>query len=206
MIALQFDDSGVRVDLQQARALPGVILQKWLADTLQHLHQAVERNIGAGGLIGRRTGNLARALRELVTVTPDGIVGELWPDPDKVAYGGIQEEGGAIVPRRGRALAIPLDAMLTGNGVARATAGQVRADPSAFGFQSTFIPKGHAVIMGRTSGRSSPIPLFALVSQVTLPARRYLATTLIQEWAWIADRLEQVTQETVTVAFALGAS
>jgi hypothetical protein len=208
VIALTFDAGGLQVNLAQARPIIGVQLQKWMTRVLAHLHAAVNRNIASGGLIGRRTGNLSRSLLELVTVTDDGIIGELWPDPAKAAYGAIQEDGGTIVPKKGTMLTIPLEAMLTGNGVARGTAAQVRDTPGAFGFKASFIPKGHHVIMGIPEGAragAQPIPLFALVPSVTLPGRHYLATTLIQEWQWIADELERVTEETVNVLFGEGA-
>lgn len=206
MIGLTFDAGGLNVNLANAKPIIGASLQKWLTQVLAHLHAAVARNMGDGGLIGRRTGNLARSLMELVTVTEDGVVGTLWPDPDKVAYGSIQEDGGTIVPKNGRALAIPLEFMLTGNGVARGTAGQVKADPGAFGLKASFIPKGHNVIMGQplTKG-ASIVPLFALVPSVTLVGKHYMATTLIQEWPWIADLLESITGDAVHVLFGEGA-
>lgn len=200
MIGLTFDDGGLRVNLSQAQNVLSVQLQKWLTLSLAHLHAAVARNMGDGGLIGRRTGDLARALMTLVTIDDHSVSGDLFPDPDKVAYGSIQEDGGTIVPRNAQALTIPLEAMLTGNGVARGIAGQVRQDPEAFGFVATFIPKNHHVIMGKEPG-GGIIPLFALVPSVTIPARHYLATTLIQEWPWIADLLEQLTGDAVNVTF-----
>ncbi len=202
MITLTFNDGGMQVNLAQAPQVIGVQLQKWMTLTLAHLHGAVNRNISKGGLIGRRTGTLSRALLELVTVTGDGVVGELWPDPAKAPYGAIQEEGGTIVPKTAQALTIPLAAMLTANGVARGTARQVRDNPGAFGYAATFIPKGHHVIMGKALGKgASVIPLFALVTSVILPARHYLATTLVQEWPWIADQLEAITGDIVQVVF-----
>lgn len=204
MIQLTFDDGGLAINLAQAPQVIGLQLQKWMTDVLAHLHAAVARNMGNGGLIGVRTGDLRRALMERVTVTGDGITGELWPDPAQVPYGSIQEDGGTVIPKTAQALTIPLDAMLTSNGVARGTAGQVKADPQAFGFTSTFIPKGHSVIMGKEAN-GSVVPLFALVPSVTIPGRHYLATTLIQEWAWIADRLETVAGDTVNVLFGEGA-
>lgn len=213
MIALRFDDGGLVLNLEQAKPVLGLHLQQWMTGVLMHLHAAVARNIGPGGLVGRRSGNLARALMELVTVTEDGVTGELWPDPAKVAYGAIQEDGGTVIPKNAKFLTIPLEAMLTGVGVARGTARQVIESPEAFGYSGTFVAKG--VIFGklgktakgrqRTRGlggeQTSVIPLFALKSSVTIPGRHYLATTLIQEWAWIADYLETVTGDVVNVLF-----
>lgn len=200
MITLTFDDGGLSVNLAHAPQVLGVQLQKWMTDVVLHLVGAVQKNIGTGGLIGRRTGALARSITFRVTPTTDGIQGEVWPDPGQVAYGDIQEEGGTVIPKTARALTIPLAAMLTGNGVARGTAAQVRSDPAAFGFTATFIPKGHAVIMGKAED-GTVIPLFALAPSVTIPATHYLSTTLTEETAWIANHLEQVTGDAVSVIF-----
>jgi hypothetical protein len=205
MIKLTFSDGGLAVQLEQMPQIMATVFQQWMTEVLQRLHAAVNRNMGPGpgeGLVGVRTGAMRRALTELVTVLPNGILGELFVDADKVPYGDIQEDGGTIFPRNGQYLTIPLDAMLTGNGVARATARQVGDSPEAFGFSGTFVPKGHSVIMATLAGTHTAIPIFALVTSVTIPAKRYLATTITQEWAWIADRLEQLTGEAVNVMFA----
>lgn len=201
MIAMTFDDNGIALNLAKAQAVTPVLLQQWMTDVVQHMVGAVQKNIGDGGLIGRRTGNLARAITFQVTPLPDGVTGSVWPDPDKVPYGDIQEEGGTVIPKNSKFLAIPLDAMLTGNGVARGTARQVIGDPESFGFAGTFIHNG--VVFGRTgSGRAgSVVPLFALKSSVVIPAHHYLDTTLTQETSWIADRLEILTGDIVRVSF-----
>lgn len=203
MIRMLFYDGGLAVSLQQAPQVLGVTMQRWMTEVLQKLHREVNRNMGPGpgqGLLGVRTGAYRRSLTELVTVTGNGITGELWADLDKVPYGDIQEDGGVIRPRNSQYLTIPLDAMQTGNGVARGTARQVIGNPDAFGFTGTFVPKWKSVIMGKRAN-GSIVPLFALVTQVTIPARRALATTLSQNWAWIADRLEELTNESVNVMF-----
>ncbi len=203
MISLTYTDAGMQVSLAQAPQVIGLQLQKWITQVMYHLQAAVARNMGSGGLIGVRTGDLRRALKTVIAVGDGGVVGELYPDDALVAYGAIQEEGGTVIPRNATALAIPLSAMQTGNGVARGTAAQVRANPQAFGFSSTFIPKGHDVIMGKELG-GGVIPLFALKPSVVIPARHYMATTLLQEWAWIADLLEQITGDAVNVLFQTG--
>lgn len=202
MITITYDDRGLALRLQDSPRLTALTFQRWMTDVVTHLVGAVQQNIGQGGLIGRRTGTLARAIMSRVTATTAGPIGEVFPDLTKAPYGGIQEEGGVIIPSKAAALAIPLEAMLTGNGVARGTAAQVKANPGAFGFTSTFIPKGHNVIMGRVSGREgSAIPLFALKQSVVIPATHYLTTTLTQEITWIADRLEQIARDVVNVVF-----
>lgn len=200
VITIQFDDAGLSVNLSKAKQVTPTLLQRWMSDVTKHLHTAVVRNIAKGGLVGRRTGNLARAVKDQVNVIPNGVVGIVWPDPEMVAYGAIQEEGGTVVPKNGQFLAIPLDAMLTGNGVARGTAGQVRDNPGGFGFTGTFVHDG--IVFGKQGNRGSIIPLFALKRSVTIPATHYLSTTLVQETTWMAARLEKLTGEMVAVSFS----
>ncbi len=199
MITVTYEDHGLAVNLSRAPQVTTLQLQKWMTQVVEHLHAAVDRNIGDGGLIGRRTGNLARALRDRVFIDGGTITGEVWPDPDKAPYGRIQEEGGTVIPKRARFLAIPLDAMLTGNKVARGTAAQVFQSPAAFGFLRVFVRNG--VIFGTRGMRQSLIPLFALKSSVTIPGLHYLDVTLRQELTWIIDALERITDETAQLWF-----
>ena len=202
MIALTFDDGGLSVNLANAPQVTTLQLQKFVTAVETHLLGAVARNMGNGGLIGVRTGDLRRALKmQPPQVTTDGIEGSVYVDPAQVPYGGIQEEGGTVIPKTAQFLAIPLEAMQTGNGVARGTAAQVRDEPGAFGFTGTFIAKG--VIFGKagTGKGASIIPLFALKSSVILPGRHFMAETLTQEEAWIEDYAEQTLGELVTVTF-----
>lgn len=219
MIGMSISDGGLSLNLKAAPSVTALQVQRFVTDVVNHLVGAVQKNIGSGGLIGRRTGDLARAMMATVEAFPAGAVGEVFPDPAKVAYGSIQEDGGTIVPKNAQMLAIPLAAMLTGNGVARGSALQVAQSPGAFGFSSTFIPKGHHVIFGvpegaprggRGAGAQSLIglshlgtvvPLFALVRSVTLPGLHYMATTFTQETSWIAARLEELTGDVVQVTF-----
>jgi hypothetical protein len=200
-IDLTFSDGGLALSLAQAPHVTGLLIQRWMQDVVQHLQGAVADNMGKGGLIGVRTGDLRRALKSKVDVTADGAEGTVWPDPAQVDYGAIQEFGGTVIPKTAQCLTIPLDAMLTGNGVARGTARQVIDSPGAFGFTHTFFAKG--VLFGTEgSGKSqSIIPLFALKSSVIIPAHQYLSETLDEELNWIADRLGAMTGEIVDVLF-----
>lgn len=198
MITLTYTDAGLSANLSRAPEVTAIQMQKWMDRVVKYVAAAVQKNIGADGLIGRRTGNLARAITSLVTITGAGqVVGTVWPNRDLVPYGDIHEDGGTIVPRHAQFLTIPLAAMLTGNGVARGTAQQVRQSPQAFGFTGTFVAKG--VIFGKTGQQI--IPLFALKSSVVIPARHYLATTLTQSLAWMQNDLERLTGESVTLIF-----
>jgi hypothetical protein len=198
VIGIEFNDGGLSVSLANAPAVTTLLLQKFVTGVETHLLGALARNMGNGGLIGVRTGDLRRALKmQPPVVTTDGIEGSVYVDPAQVAYGAIQEEGGTVVPKTAQFLAIPLEAMQTGNGVARGTARQVISEPGAFGFSGTFVAKG--VIFGKEGG--DIIPLFALKSEVTLPGRHYLSETLTQEAAWIEDYADQTLGELVSVTF-----
>lgn len=200
-IELDFNDGGLTISLAQAPHVAGLLLQRWMTDVVAHLQGAVAANMGKGGLIGVRTGDLRRALKGKVELTSDGVEGTVWPDPSQVDYGDIQERGGTVMPKTAQFLAIPLEAMQTGMGVARGTARQVIEAPGAFGFTGTFFRKG--VLFGKEgSGKSaSIIPLFALKSSVIIPPHWYLADTLEEELNWIADRLGAMTGEIVDLTF-----
>lgn len=205
MIQMLYSDNGIHVNLARAPQVTNLQLQKWMDRTVKYVAAAVQKNIGRSGLIGRRTGNLARAIRSVVTVTGLGqVVGTVWPDRDIVPYGDIHEDGGTIVPKTARSLAIPLAAMLTPNGVARGTAAQLRQNPQAFGYRGTFAAKG--VIFGTQMGGRSIVPLFALKPSVVIPARHYMATTLTQSIVWMQDELERLTGEAVTLIFGEAAA
>ena len=203
MITLTYSDGGMGVNLSRAPQVTSIQLQKWMTKVMALLHRQLNQNM-SGGLVGRRTGNLMRALTESVTVTAHGVKGEIFPDPKKAIYGAIQEFGGTIVPKRAAHLTIPMPAMLTGNGVARGRARDVIGSPGAFGFQNTFVNPSRTMIFGRQGNET--IPLFALVTSVTLPGKFYLATTLMQNWAVIADMMEQTLKDVVNVVFEGGSA
>jgi phage gpG-like protein len=89
----------------------------------------------------------------------------------RVVYGAIQEEGGDIVPRRAKMLAVPLDAALTPAGVGRYRSPLRETLRSAFP-GGTFVHKG--VLFGKKTKTSQPVALFALKPRVTIPARPFL--------------------------------
>lgn len=214
MIQATFDDKGLSLRLAQAPQVTSLQLQKWMTLFMARMHASVAANIGQGGFIGRRSGNLARSLKDEVTVGDSTVVGRVWPDPLKAAYGRVQEDGGTIIPKKSRFLTIPLAAMLTANGVARGNARDVIQNPSAFGYKSTFFHKGvlfgvpasgarrrglQSLIGAKT--RDAVVPLFALKSSVTLPGRHYLEGTLKQELQFGMELLERITGETTELIF-----
>src|SRR5262249_40496883 len=84
-------------------------------------------------------------------------------------------------------LAIPLGPALTASGVARMRARDFIASPAALGFDRAFVNPAKTAIMGVQHGEV--VPVFALVSQVTLKPAGYLSTALADNRAGIAQQL-----------------
>lgn len=130
----------------------------------------------SGDILRNRTGQLrgsvvAGPIQESDT-SISGAVGS------NTIYARIQELGGTISPSSAQSLTIPLDAVLTANGVARYTAREVIADPSVGNFTRVFARNG--IIFGATgSGKDAEwTPLFVLKSSVTIPAHNYMARAI----------------------------
>lgn len=93
-------------------------------------------------------------------------------------YPPIHEYGGTIRPVNAQMLAIPIGEALTGAGVARFGP----RDIEAAGYDSSFVVKaeyshgGQAIIYGKRGGEI--VPLFVLVSSVTIPARPFARPAL----------------------------
>lgn len=116
----------------------------------------------------RRTGNLEHLVIEPI-VSHGGRAGFTGRVGSPMIYAPVQEYGGEIHAKNHPHLAIPLQAIKTTRGVARGTARSVIANPSSFGFDSTFYRSSSQIIFGRRGGTVSP--LFKLQESVTLPAR-----------------------------------
>ena len=196
MITVTYNDNGLNLNLSRAPKVMQDQLVKWMTRVVEHIKKAVAKNIREGQFINNRSGNLANAIISMVTVTPENVVGEVWPDLTKAPYGDIQEVGGTITPKRAQHLTIPLEA-LAGT---KATASEVISNPGAFGFKSTFVPKGKSVIMGNFGG-GEIVPLFALKRFVVIPAHRYISGTFEQELPWILEALENATDEATKLIF-----
>ena len=124
-----------------------------------------------------RTGHLRNQVNFQVTPTGDGVSLEVgWiksrADSKTLVYAATHEYGAHIKPKRARALAIPLEAALTPNGVAR---GLPRD------FTDTFILRGHGkhpLIMQKRG--KSVVPLFVLVPSVRIKARPSLVPAFLR--------------------------
>jgi phage gpG-like protein len=155
----------LQIKLKQLSAEAREILRGELAATQLAYRSAVQRRM-RGEVLHRRSGTLVSSVTiESIEDTGDNMVGAVGTNEE---YARIHELGGTISAKNVRNLTIPLAAMLTGRGVARAAARQVIADPAAFGLTGTFFKKG--VLFGK-KGKDEVTPLFALKPSVTMPAR-----------------------------------
>lgn len=190
MIEIRMDVEGTQRVTQQFQGLPKAVHGASLEGMRRvgiGLQRHLNGNILSGQLLKVRTGNLRRATFYRVEDTPSRVSAVLGIDSRKAPYGRIHEKGGTIRPKRARHLTIPLQAVLTGAGVARFTARQVIANPGSFGYTGTFAAKG--VIFGKR-GRDAIEPLFALKSQVTIKPVGYLARTVNDKRRWIHAELQ----------------
>ena len=135
-----------------------------MGQALHAIDAQIQRRL-RGDPLKRRTGNLGKSITQEVKDGGAGVIeGRIGPT---MIYGRIHEMGGLVSPVRRKYLAIPLDAAKTKAGVARG---------GPLDYADTFVAKtrsGKLLIMQR-QGKGA-VPLFALVSQVRIPARPYLA-------------------------------
>lgn len=174
-----------------------------------------------GVILKVRTGNLARSMGMRVEKQGDnwvGIVGSgaLVINPQmaqegtvltpiradktfRMVYADRLETGGRITPTGGRKyLTIPTKHAKTPAGVTRFTAPQVRAGetnydgsiilfPYIYGYETKFVGgKGGGIVKSRKL-----TPLFKLVSEVNMPAKKYLSTTATSVSTHVGDIMAQ---------------
>lgn len=171
------------------------------ADTGFRAQTAVIRGIGSGPLY-RRTGALARSIRTETTGTDlstlSTSVFSQNPGGDKsVVYAPVHELGDTIrakdkylrVPG-GPYLNIPLDANKTAAGVTR------RSARTAFAEGATLLrsKRGNWLVVDQraTKRGTKIVPLFALVKQVTIPARLGMRDTVSDFVPLMLERLRTV--------------
>lgn len=135
-----------------------------------------------------RSGDLRRSMNAMpVEKTLHGLRGGMLASQG-LPYGPIQEFGGIIKPVNGTYLTIPLDEAVTSAGVARFSA----PEAEAAGYK-TFV-RGR-VIYGIKDGIL--YPLFALVTQVVIPARPFVGPTLAANKAFIENTLKKAVDEAI---------
>ena len=136
MIAIESNvgQIGVRF-LRGSKSIERAIVQR-LRKIGAALQLAIAKEKLSGQSLVRRTGNLTRALFYKVSLEGTDAVLQVGADGKKAKCAAIQEEGGTIRPVNSANLAIPLDAARTAKGVARMSAREFFANPSALGFDA----------------------------------------------------------------------
>lgn len=163
--------------------------------------------------LGRRTGNLARAIYYKITLdtAAQDVVLVLGADRKKAAYAAAQEFGATIVPKHGKYLTIPIGAALTANGVARVSVREFIDNPHSLGFEGSFVNKAKTAIMGvRDTGPGGfddnedhqAEPVFLLRTRVVIPERSYLRTTVTERRGWIREQLGMSAYDSVAEALS----
>ncbi len=134
------------------------------------LANAMKRNIRAK--FRQRSGDFARSIvSEPIEDRGAQVSGRTGSN---LEYAQIQERGGEIRAKNVRNLTIPLEAFMTGRGLARGAAHSVIASPGNYGFDGTFF--SHHILFGKRGEEA--VPLFALKPSVTLPARPWAQPAL----------------------------
>jgi hypothetical protein len=151
------------------------------------LQNYLQKDLLSGQLLGVRTGQGRRSI--FWRVEGDDTNGEMsvvvGADLTVAKYMRIQNDGGTITAK-GKLLTIPLPAALTGNGVARFTAANLRENPTAYGYIGSFVRNG--IIFGKLDGKEI-VPLFVLRQSVTIQGVGYLGRAYTDKIDWVRDRL-----------------
>lgn len=152
----------------QARyaAVPALVLSKFrtaLDRTGQQVVNVMRVEPFAGGNLHTRTAALKRGFHHAVSSTAD-VLRLIVANSEK--YARIQEKGGVVVPKKAKALAIPIGEALTGAGVPRYPGGP-RSVPGLFLLKRA----GKNALLVRKDAGGGITPLFVLVKSVTIPPR-----------------------------------
>ncbi len=180
---------GVKELQQKVDQLPNRIRNDVGRDALSKAGFMLEGYIKREKLSGQVLHVRSGRLRASVTAAPPvdegaDIVVRVGPH---VIYARIHEFGGTIYPTRAQFLTIPMQAALTGAGVARFTARDLISSPQIGGFTRTFF-RNH-VLYGVSGTRGKPVPGFALKQSVTIPERPYLRPALAEKRGEIVQLL-----------------
>ena len=141
-----------------------------LLDAMLKTETAMKRNIRT--TLRRRSGALEESIsHEALEETSAGLSGRVGSNME---YAEIQERGGEIHAKNAKNLTIPLEAFMTGRGIAKGSARDLIASPGDYGYDGTFFSRG--VLLGKRGDEVEP--LFVLKPSVTLPARPYAQPAL----------------------------
>jgi len=139
--------------------------------------------------LGVRTGTLRRSFKHTVTGFDLDSIALIISSGSK--YAAIQEFGGVVKAKPGKALAIPLEAAKTASGVPRWPSPRSPGAPPMFmlktGGAPLLVGKGDFNIM---TGGGDIIPYFILLKQVTIPARLGARVTMEKRLPMIIKGLQ----------------
>lgn len=168
------------------------------------LSQLVIKESLTGQKLKRRSGDLARSTtgRAIRIHGIPAIRVGVFRGPT-IPYAVAHEEGRVIRPRRAKALAIPTDAAKTATGRAKVPG------PRDFGRPLTFLPFRRGIAIGglfdeqevdtlQEEGIQSPYNarmFYVLLTEVTIPASRWLSTPVIDALPFIAEEIAQFIAE-----------
>ena len=119
-VKLTFSDEA-RAMIQRHKTLGERIARaaaRAVIDTAIAIRGYISEDLLSGEVLNVRTGSLRKSIDHEIVTDPDRITGEVVVREGPASkYAGIQEEGGTIVPKNAKALAVPLPAALTARGV-----------------------------------------------------------------------------------------
>jgi len=175
------------------------VLRPVLVKGALQMERTAKENV-SGRVLKVRTGRLrasiqakAEGLRITLQAGGSGGTGE-------VKYARIHEEGGVIVPKNGRYLAIPLPAARTAAGVSRFAS--PRDVPGLTFVQSL---RGQPMLVATTrtktgrAGKAYGVPMFLLRTSVTIPQRPYLKPAFDGETPGIVSEVSAALVKAVSL-------
>lgn len=195
-IGLTFVDEGLDFALQTAPGMGGRRLVSNFRALGLKFQRLIVGNLLNGAVLNRRTATGQRATFYRVEENDvAGVTLTVGSDLSKAPYMRALALGATITPKNGRYLAIPLEAARTGRGVARFSAADLRRNPSAVGYTSSFVKQGSTgvpIVFGVKDKKV--VPLFVLKPSVTLPSRNYLLAAQTFLGADIREAVDDVAQ------------
>lgn len=157
-------------------------LYKGMVDCSLMMEKAL-KNYQRFSSLKRRSGYLSRSIGSVVVQEEGelvGIVGSGVRTDTRVRYADIHERGGVIKPKNGKYLTIPIGKSKTRSGMGRFSARDIMGGFTNYDETAVFKSKaGNLIYWGvkkLKKGRKLE-PLFVLVKQVKIPARRYMSLT-----------------------------
>ena len=147
-----------------------IIIDREFGHGLLDLSRAMKRNVKKN--FHRHSGDFSRSVTIGETTRSSAELSAEVGSPEE--YAEIQEKGGEVSAKNVRNLTIPLEAFMTGRGVARGSARDVIASPGNYGYDGTFFTGN--VLMGKRGEETEP--LFFLTPSVTIPARPWAQPAL----------------------------